>query len=200
MEQYGLEPQVVLLCPLLVGTDGVEKMSQSLGNYVSVIDAPNDMFGKTMKIPDELIENWFELCTDVPMAEVRQMLAGNANPRDAKMRLGREIVALYHGEEAADESVRYFVDTFSKRLQPTEAEEASVPADLAEDGKVKAADLVFALGLARSKGQARDLIKARAVSLEGDKITDPFGVIPLQDLEGKVLKVGKHQFRKLTLP
>ncbi len=198
MEQYGLEPQVVLLCPLLVGTDGVEKMSQSLGNYVSVIDNPNDMFGKTMKIPDELIENWFELCTDVPMSEVRAMLNSNSNPRDAKMRLGREIVALYHGEEAAEEAVRYFVDTFSKRLQPTEAEEASVPADIVEGGQVKAADLVFALGLARSKGQARDLIRAGAVSLEGDKISEPFGVIPLEDLEGKVLKVGKHQFRKLT--
>lgn len=86
MEQYGLEPQAVVLCPLLVGTDGKEKMSQSLGNYISITDEPNVMFGKTMSIPDEIIANWFELCTDVPMEEVHSMLRENKF-RDAKIRL-----------------------------------------------------------------------------------------------------------------
>ncbi len=198
MSQYEQEPQVVMLCPLLVGTDGKEKMSQSLGNYVSVIDAPNDMFGKTMSIPDDLIENWFELCTDVPMDEVRGILGEGKNPRDAKVRLAKEIVALYHSGEAAEEAERYFVETFSKRQQPVEAEEAAIPADLEQDGMVPIANLIGALELAASNGAARNLIKQGGVSLDGDKITDPFAKLSPNDLRGKVLKVGKHQFRKLV--
>jgi len=130
----------VILSPLLIGTDGKEKMSQSLGNYVSVVDTPNDMYGKTMSIPDELIGNWFELCTDVPMDEVQTIVAecvsGTMNPRDAKRRLAREIVALYHSPEAGEEADRYFVETFSQRKQPVEAEEAMIPDGAREDGAV----------------------------------------------------------------
>src|SRR5579862_1750663 len=129
-EASGQAPQVVVLSPLLVGTDGKEKMSQSLGNYVSVIDSPNDMFGKTMSIPDELISNWFELCTDVPLPEVAEMLAPGRNPRDAKVRLAKEIVGLYHGTAAGNEAEFYFIETFSKRQQPVEAEEAAIPSEL----------------------------------------------------------------------
>lgn len=197
-EANGQEPQVVVLSPLLVGTDGKEKMSQSLGNYVSIIDTPNDMFGKTMSIPDELIENWFELCTDVPMDEVKQMLAPGKNPRDAKVRLAKEIVALYHSSEAAAEAENYFIETFSKRQQPVEAEEAAIPADLIADGAVPLANLIGVLEMAKSNGAARDLIKAGAVSLDGEKVTDPFAKLSIEELKGKVLKVGKHQFRKLV--
>ncbi|MFY9234962.1 MAG: tyrosine--tRNA ligase [Fimbriimonadaceae bacterium] len=104
MEQYGMAPQVVMLCPLLVGTDGKEKMSQSLGNYVSIVDEPNEMFGKTMSIPDELIWNWFELSTDVPMSELQAMHdgvhEGQIHPMDVKRRLAREIVSLYHPDKS----------------------------------------------------------------------------------------------------
>lgn len=195
-EASGQAPQVVVLSPLLVGTDGKEKMSQSLGNYVSIIDAPNDMFGKTMSIPDELIVNWFELCTDVPMPEVKEMLAPGKNPRDAKVRLAKEIVALYHTAEAADEAERYFVETFSQRKQPVEAEEGAIPADLGEP--ILLAALISALGMAKSNGAARDLIKAGAVALDGEKVTDLAVRIPAAELRGKVLRVGKHQFRKLV--
>ncbi len=198
MSQYGQEPQVVILSPLLVGTDGKEKMSQSLGNYVSVVDEPNDMFGKTMSIPDDLIENWFELCTDVDMDEVKQMLVEGKNPRDAKIRLAKEIVALYHSQAAADACEAYFIETFSKRNQPVEAEEAEIPENLIEEGSVAMATLIAELGLAESNGKARNLIKQGAVSLEGEKFIDPFGKALAVDLRGKVLKVGKHQFRKLT--
>lgn len=194
-EATGQEPQVVVLSPLLVGTDGKEKMSQSLGNYISVIDTPNDMFGKTMSIPDETIENWFELCTDVPMPEVRAMLAPGKNPRDAKVRLAKEIVALYHSQADADEAERYFVETFSKRQQPVEAEEVAVPAESVSEGFVSVPALVVALGLAKSNGAVKDLVKAGAISLEGEKVTELR--LPLDDVQGKVLKVGKHQFRKL---
>jgi tyrosyl-tRNA synthetase len=198
MEQYGMEPQVVMLSPLLVGTDGKEKMSQSLGNYVSIVDTPRDMFGKTMSIPDNLIRNWFELCTDVPMPEVDAMLVEGKNPRDAKVRLAKEIVALYHSVEDADAEEAFFVETFSKKNQPVEAEEASIPADLLVDGTIPLANLIGALGLAKSNGAARDLIKQGAVSLDGEKFDDPFAKLSSDHLVGKVLKVGKHQFRRLV--
>lgn len=198
MSQYEQDPQVVMLCPLLVGTDGKEKMSQSLGNYISVVDEPNDMFGKAMSIPDDLIENWFELCTDVPMDEVKLMLADGKNPRDAKVRLAKEIVGLYHSVEVAEEAEKYFVETFSKRQQPVEAEEAGIPDELVEDGVVAIASLVGGLGLAESNGKARNLIKQGAVSLDGEKVGDPFAKLSVDEVRGKVLKVGKHQFRKLV--
>jgi tyrosyl-tRNA synthetase len=198
-EAAGQEPQCVVLSPLLVGTDGKEKMSQSLGNYVSIVDPPNDMFGKTMSIPDDLIANWFELCTDVPMSEVRALLAEGRNPRDAKVQLAKAIVALYHSPEAADEAERYFVETFSERKQPVEAEEAAIPAELVDDlHKVGIAALIGTLGLAKSNGEARRLMQAGAVSLDAERLTDPFLSMPVAQLKGKVLRVGKHQFRKLV--
>jgi len=196
-EANGQEPQVVVLSPLLLGTDGQEKMSQSLGNYVSIIDSPNDMFGKTMSIPDELILNWFELCTDIPMAEARDLVAPGKNPRDAKVRLGREIVALYHGEQAGLDAEAYFIETFSKRNQPVEAQEASIPRESIDDGHINVAALLVGLELAKSNGAAKDLVKAGAVSLDGERVTDLR--IATDSVAGKVLKVGKHHFRKLSL-
>ena len=202
MNQYGQEPQVVLLMPLLVGTDGVEKMSQSLGNYVSVVDTPNDMYGKTMSIPDSILENWFVLCTDVPLAEIGSMMQacadGSMNPRDAKRRLAREIVTLYHDAEAAEAADRYFLETFSKKRQPVEAEEAEIPAELNGDRGVPLAALVAALGMAESNSKARKLIEAGAVSLDGEKVNDMTAHFARGDLSGKVLRVGKHQFKKLV--
>lgn len=201
MEHYGLEPQVVLLCPLLVGTDGVEKMSQSLGNYISIIDEPNEMYGKTMSIPDSIMENYFELATDLPMPEVRALCAaarsGETNPRDVKRRLAREIVTLYHGSEAANEADEYFVRTFSQRQQPVDAPEVSVPREAIEDGMVAVPALIAHLGMAKSNSQARQLMQAGAVTLDGEKLTDPARKLKLSELSEKVLKVGKHQFRKL---
>jgi tyrosyl-tRNA synthetase len=196
MSQYGLEPQAVVLCPLLVGTDGKEKMSQSLGNYISITDDPNTMFGKTMSIPDETIANWFELCTDVPMTEVAEMMSEGKNPRDAKIRLGREIVALYHSDQEADAAVQFFIDTFSQRKVVTEADDASIPDSVVFDGLVSIPSLVVTLGLAASNGKVKDLISAGAVALDGEKVTKLS--MPRDELVGKILKVGKHQFRKLV--
>jgi tyrosyl-tRNA synthetase len=198
-EAAGQAPQCVVLSPLLVGTDGKEKMSQSLGNYVSIVDAPNDMFGKTMSIPDDLILNWFELCTDVPLDEARAMLGEGKNPRDAKVRLAKEIVELYHSRGAAEDAERYFVETFSERRQPVEAEEAAIPAETVDElGKVGIAALIAALGLAKSNGEARRLIQAGAVSLDAERLTDPFLSVPEAQVKGKTLRVGKHQFRRLV--
>jgi tyrosyl-tRNA synthetase len=195
-EANGQDPQVVVLSPLLLGTDGKEKMSQSLGNYVSVVDEPNDMFGKTMSIPDELILNWFELCTDVPMSEAKELVAPGTNPKDAKVRLAKEIVGLYHSQEAAVEAERYFVETFSKRQQPVDAPDAQIPSEL--EDPIPLANLIGALGLAKSNGNARDLMKQGAVSLDDVKLEDPFAKLPRAELDGRVLRVGRHQFRRLV--
>ncbi|MEA2552868.1 MAG: tyrosyl-tRNA synthetase [Fimbriimonadaceae bacterium] len=199
MAQYGMQPQVVILSPLLIGTDGKEKMSQSLGNYVGISEAPNDMYGKTMSIPDELMENWFELCTDVPLDEVKTLVAsaksGDVNPRDIKRRLAKEIVALYHGPQAPQEADDYFIQTFSQRMQPVDAEEAPIPAEALQDGHVNLPAAITVLGFAKSNGQAKDLIKAGAVSLDGEKVSELR--LPEAEVRGKVLKVGKHHFRRL---
>lgn len=198
MAQYGMEPQVVVLCPLLVGTDGKDKMSQSLGNYIGVRDEPNDMYGKTMSIPDEIIENYFELATDVPMDEVKAFLAETPNPRDAKRRLAREIVALYHNAEAAQAADDYFIQTFSQRNQPVDAPEAAIPAEAVQEGVVNIPALITALGLAKSNGDAKRLMQAGAVSLDSEKLSDPAFRPAPEALQGKVLKVGKHEFRRLA--
>ncbi len=194
MEQYGLDPQAVILCPLLVGTDGREKMSQSLGNYVSVIDTPNDMFGKTMSIPDELILNWFELCTDVPLSEANELLAPGRNPRDAKIRLARELVSLYHSVEEAEAAEQYFVETFSKRNQPVDAPPFTIPA-----GEVSLIDLVVDAGGLESRGAAKKLIQAGAVSLDNEKLTDPGTTLEGESVNGQVLRIGKKSFFKLEI-
>jgi tyrosyl-tRNA synthetase len=203
MAQYDLEPQIVILSPLLLGTDGKEKMSQSLGNFISVIDTPQDMHGKTMSIPDELMENWFTLCTDVPLDEVADLMAksksGELNPRDVKRRLAMEIVELYHSKEAAQEADDYFIKTFSEKQRPVDAEEFVVPTDLVgDDGLIGLSQVVLAAGLAKSGGNAKDLMKAGAVSLDDEKITNVGQRFALGDLQGKLLRVGKVQFRRLA--
>jgi len=202
MAQYGMEPQVVMLSPLLVGLDGKEKMSQSLGNFISVIDTPNDMYGKTMSIPDHLLENWFELCTDVPMDEARDLVAkagsGEVNPRDVKMRLAREIVTLYHGADAATAADNYFIETFSKRVNPVEsADEVDIPEASIHEGTVSLPALIVALGGADSNSNAKKLMQAGAVSFDGEKASDLTWRPTPAELSGKVLKVGKHFFKRL---
>lgn len=202
MAQYEQDPQVVVLCPLLVGTDGKEKMSQSLGNYVSVIDAPNDMYGKTMSIPDDLIANWFEMATDVPMEEVHQMVkamtAGEMNPRDAKRRLAREIVALYHSVEAAQEADNHFIQTFSQKQRPADVSKRDIPAEAVSDQMVNIPSLITALGFAKSNGDAKRLIQSGAVSLDDEKLAGDQFRIPEGDVRGKLLRVGKLNFAQLT--
>lgn len=197
-QQFDQEPQSVVLCPLLVGTDGTEKMSQSLGNYISIVDEPKEMFGKTMSIPDVQIKPWFELATDVPMNEVEEMLAEGKNPRDAKMRLAREIIALYHSVQEATAAQEGFIAQFAKGDLPEDIEEAAIPGELIEEGQVMIAPLMKELGMAQSNGAAKKLIQQNAVSLDGKKFTDPLGKASVDDLRGAVLKVGKRQYRKLA--
>ncbi len=192
--------QAVLLVPLIVGLDGSKKMSQSLGNYIAVDEAPNEMFGKLMSIPDHVIADYFEMLTDVPDAEVagirNSVEKRTANPMEAKKRLAREIVAQFHSEDAARDAEEYFVSTFSKREQPTEVPERSLSfrsalAEAAADnGDVKLPWLLTQLELASSNSEANRLIKGRAVEIDGTVVELPR--VKLKD--GMMIKVGKHRF------
>ena len=197
MREYGLEPQVILTLPLLVGLDGVEKMSKSLGNYIGIQDPPNEMYGKTMSIPDHLIYTYFELATDVPSSELanikKQLEDPQVNPRDLKARLAFEIVRLYHGEQAARRAEEEFNRVFRQRELPEEMPEYVYDPS---EGKVWIVRLLSSAGLAPSNAEARRLIKQGAVSIDGQKISDP-------DLEfvpenNSVIKVGKRRFLRIV--
>lgn len=193
--EYGQAPQDILMMNLIEGLDG-RKMSSSWGNTINLTDNPNTMFGKVMSMGDELIIKYFVHCTRVPMGEVlemeKAMESGELNPRDAKLRLAREIVTIYHGEDAARDSHTYFISTFSKKEIPDGVAEFFV------EGEMKLAELVFKSGNATSMGDARRKIEQGGVSCDDEKLTDPQSQVT-KDLDGKVLKIGKLGFVKVVL-
>lgn len=192
MRENDQEAQVGLFMPILVGTDGTMKMSKSLGNYVGIFEPASEQFGKTMSIPDEAMRQWFTLTTDVPEDEVERLLAGH--PMEAKKRLAREIVAIYHSEEAAEEARQAWEQQFSQRETPDEMPEAPIArADLKEDGTLWLPRLVQFAGLAKSGKEAQRLVQQGGVSLNGDKYTDPSSEVPVNT--GDVLKVGRKYAR-----
>jgi len=193
-EAYGQEPQVILTMPILEGTDGEQKMSKSLGNYIGVCDSPRDIFGRTMSIPDGLILRWFRLATDLPAAEldaIEAALGSGENPSTFKRRLGRELVRLYHDGEQARAAEEEFNSLFRQ---------GGVPEDVAErvlTESVALVDLLCQAELAESKGEARKLIRQGAVSLDGVKLLDEVGRLE-PSAAARVLKVGKRRFLRLT--
>ncbi|HKY31422.1 MAG TPA: tyrosine--tRNA ligase [Candidatus Polarisedimenticolia bacterium] len=196
MGAYGLEPQVILTMPLLEGLDGVEKMSKSLGNYIGIEDPPGEIFGKVMSISDDLMWRYYELCTDVPPAEIgarrRGVLEGSLHPRAAKAGLARAIVADFHGGEAAGAAADEFDRIFSRRETPAEMSEHPVPASRRLD------EFLVASGVASSNSQARTLIGSGAVSVDGVKIEDV--KYTFADRPGEhIVKAGKRQWRKAIL-
>ena len=187
-KDYGQTPQVVFLMPILEGTDGVQKMSKSLGNYIGITESPTEMFGKVMSIPDEIMRRYFELCTDVDLDEVDRRLKSD-HPRDSKRWLGREIVAIYHGEEAAKAADEEFIRVFSKGGLPDEVEPVAVSREELEDGAIYIVKLITMANLASSNKDARRKVEQGAVSLDGEKITSA-GNIPVKC--GEILKVGRR--------
>lgn len=183
-KNHGQEPQVAITVPLLVGLDGVKKMSKSYGNYVGLNDAPNDMFGKLMSIPDELMPMYYELLTSENMDEIKAM-----HPMSAKKKLAGIMVTRFHGEEAAKAALENFEKVFSKKELPTD-----MPEFKAEDGALLSA-IIFAAGAAQSKNKARGLIEQGAVRLKGEKVPQDG---PLHFEAGDVLQVGKRHFFKLV--
>lgn len=195
--EYGQEPQVAFFMPILEGTDGVRKMSKSYGNYIGITDPPKEMFGKVMSIPDELISRYFELCTDVDMNEVKkmqlQMVSGEANPRDVKMRLAREIIAIYHDEFKAKKAQDEFLKVFSQGELPSDMPVVAFEAD--GNGEIGVAEAVIKCGFAKSKREARRLISQGAVKIDEEKIEDERGCFKLDG--EKVVQVGSRRFARI---
>ncbi len=194
LKEYGLEPQVTLTMPILEGTDGVQKMSKSLGNYIGVNEDAYEMFGKTMSIPDELIIRYFELVTQVPQAEIdkieKGMQEGTLNPRDAKARLAREIITIYHNEEEALKAQERFQLVFSKGDIPED-----IPETMVTEKELWLPKFLLEQGMVDSTSDGRRMIKQGAVRLDGEKCL-------VENIEAKnemVIQVGKRKFIKLLL-
>ncbi len=196
---YGQEPQVVITMPLLEGTDGVQKMSKSLGNHIALNDPPGEMFGKLMSIPDTLLLRSFTLLTDIPTDRVReyerQLKARAANPRDIKLELAAEVVTRYHGAEAARQAREEFLQVFSRRQPPTEMPTISIYTS--DGGRVDVVELLVHAKLAATKNAARRLLRQHGVKLNGAVVTDP--ALPSGVVDGAVLQVGSRQFRRLAV-
>ena len=202
MEKMGMEPQVALTMPLLEGTDGVQKMSKSYGNYVGLTDAPADMFGKVMSIPDELMPRYYRLASTLSVDEVdeieRGLAQGELHPNKVKRALARNIVALYHSEEEAQEAETQFDRVFKEHEAPEEIPEYAADLTPNEEGKVYLAKLLHDAGMAPSMGEARRLIDGGGVKINGEPVAaKQYNVDPAQ-LEGATLQVGKRKFVKLV--
>ena len=198
---YGQSPQVTLLMPLLVGLDGGEKMSKSLGNYVGIYEPPSEMYAKLMSIPDELMATYFELATDVPLEEIRtleaRLASGNLHPKTVKQRLAREIVTIYHNAEGAHAAEVEFDRVHRDRQLPNDLPEIIIPTAALTEGKIWIAHLMQQAGFAKSSSEARRLVQQGGVRVDGDRITDPALEVSLQG--ETILQVGKRRFAKLIV-
>lgn len=197
MERLAMEPQVCLTLPLLEGTDGVQKMSKSYGNYVSLTDSPSEMFGKVMSIPDEVMVKYYRLCTAMPVDDVDEiearLSAGLEHPNAAKRRLAREIVALYHSTEAAMEAEAAFDRVFKERQAPEDIVERVV--EMAETVHLPA--LLSAVGLVASNAEGRRVIDQGGVRISGAVVAPKAYDIPASEVDGAVVQVGKRKFARV---
>jgi len=201
-KDFGQSPQIALTTPILEGLDGVHKMSKSLGNYIGVYESPREMFGKAMSLPDELMIRYFELVTKAGVDEIRQLekglAEGSIHPRDLKMRLGWEIVCIYHGRQEATEAKEEFINMFQKKEAPNVVP-GFTPAELGADDnfKIEVVTLLVNAKLAPSRGEARRLIEQGGVKVNDLKIIDPQAVLALSDED--IFKVGKRKFIKIVM-
>ncbi|MFN3599373.1 MAG: tyrosine--tRNA ligase [Aquificaceae bacterium] len=188
---FGQEPQVCITLPLLVGLDGVKKMSKSYGNYIGITEEPNQMFGKIMSVSDELMWDYYLLLTDYTQEEIEEFKK-SLHPMTAKKRLAHYIVSRHHSKESADKALEFFEKTFSKREFPEDAPTIQVPRGY----RKKAYEFLVELGIEPSKNSARRLIEGGGLRIEGRKIEDPNEEIEvLQDIH---LQTGKKRFYKIV--
>jgi tyrosyl-tRNA synthetase len=194
--EYGVEPQVTVTMPILVGTDGVEKMSKSLDNFIGFNESPRDIFGKSMRIPDALIYDYFLLATDTPapgLEAIKLELADPAtNPSTVKRRLAAALVTLYHSAADAENAEKEFNRMFREKESPEEIQEAALNAP---GGRIGIIQLLTDSLLVPSKNEARRMIEQGAVSVEGVRITDLNAIIDIT--AGVVVRVGKRGFRRV---
>ncbi len=203
-EQAGQEPQVVLTTPLLEGLDGVQKMSKSLGNYVGIDEVPAEQFGKVMSIPDELMPRWFELTTgwhpDHVADAVTHLRDGRLKPVEAKRRLARRIVDLYHGIDAGVHAEAEFDRVFKARELPSHIRDALLPSgELDEHGRIRLAKALHLVGLVPSNKEGRRMIEQGAVRIDRDRVEDPDAEVSAADLDDRVVQVGKRQFARVRV-
>ena len=194
--EYGQEPQVIITMPLLVGLDGVQKMSKSLNNYIGIDEVPGQIFGKVMSISDEVMFLYYELVTDVPMEEVVSMREGvrdgRMHPRDVKVRLAKDICAQFHSKETADHAEAEFNRIFVQKDLPDEIPEYEIPSEETPEGKIWLVKLLVLAGFAKSNGEARRLIQGGGVYIDGTTVDDgDYEVILPVDA---IIKVGKRRF------
>ncbi|WP_342418506.1 tyrosine--tRNA ligase [Paenibacillus sp. FSL H8-0168] len=200
-KEYGVEPQATITLPLLEGLDGVQKMSKSLGNYIGVDEEPNEIYGKSMSVPDELMLKYFELATDINNEELSELAKGvkdgSVHPRDAKMKLAGTLVRMYHGEEAEEAAKQHFVTVFQQRALPDDIEEFTLTADQLEEGGIRVIQLLTHLGFAASNGEAKRSIQQGSVKINEEKWTDVNEAYTPK--EGDIVQVGKRKFAKIKL-
>jgi tyrosyl-tRNA synthetase len=198
----GQDPQVAMTTPLLEGLDGVQKMSQSLGNYVGIVEPADEQFGKLMSIPDGLIIRYLRLTTDLDASEVdaieAELGAGSLPAVEAKRRLAREIVDRYHGAGEGATAEERFDRVHRDREMPREVPERPIPPEAVEGGTVWLPRLLVALGRAGSNGEARRLVEQGGVRLDGEVVDDPSREIAPEELRGRVLQVGRRWFARLA--
>jgi len=176
-------------------------MSKSLNNYIGINESPQEMYGKVMSVPDNLMIRYFELVTDVPLNEIDEIKIGlennNLHPRDVKKRLAREIVTLYHGQSAAITAEEEFEKVFKDKLFPEEIKELILKKDDLKEGNIWLIKLIVLSGVVDSKNEARRLVEQGGVRINGEKISDPNFDFTVK--EGTILKIGKLNFVKLVI-
>ncbi|HKQ46507.1 MAG TPA: tyrosine--tRNA ligase [Phycisphaerae bacterium] len=197
MPQYGKPGQLVLIMPILRGLDGVEKMSKSLGNYIGLTDSPKDMFGKTMRIADEMMKEWYTLLTTIPAEEIAVITDANkSHPRDAKIRLAKEIVSTYYDRPAADHEEELWHKVFREHALRDDIPSIRLPPGQCEkDGSIWVPKLLKALNFAPSTSEGRRLIESGGVLIDQQKIADPHAKVT--PVDGMLVQVGKRKAAKI---
>ena len=194
-KEYDIDQQIVLTLPVLAGVDGAQRMSKSLGNYIGIDEPANETYGKVMSIPDELMYPYFELISDVSLSELsdikKQLDDPNINPRDTKKYLARTVVKMYHGKKASNEAESAFKRVFVEKELPD-----TMPEFVLDESSCRIDDLLIHTKTADSKSNARRLIQQGGVSVNGEKVSDPFAAIPINS--EIILKVGKRKFVKIS--
>jgi tyrosyl-tRNA synthetase len=200
-KDYEQEQQVVFTMPLLVGLDGTRVMGQSLGNYVGISEPPEEMFGKLMRVPDQLIGQYLELCSALEPGEIeqleREVADGSLRPDVAKRRMARQVVALYHGQEAAAAAEERFDRVFREHELPADIPEVDMPASVAGLERVWVPRLLAEVGLVSSNSEGRRQIEQGGVRVDGGQVTDPGAELTVEDLPGRILQVGRRKFVRI---
>lgn len=200
-QSMGQAPQQVFLVPLLIGTDGTQKMSKSLNNYIGIAEPPQEIYGKVMSIPDSLMVSYFELVTDVPQAEIaefaQQLETSSVNPMTLKKRLAHEIVRQFHSKGAADDAEKHFTQVFQRRDTPERVPEYTFPASHVGNGlfQVDIAQTLVKEGLVKGISDLKRLLAQGAIEVDGSKISST----KVNVRQGSIVKIGKRRFVRIAI-